>query len=328
MGTTTLTHPFGDVDVVDLPGGDRDVRVRARAGVFVSRERIVTTYPVDLVAEILAVKGPGYVCDEIARHEDPAYVRKLLEHDLDCYFPRAAFEGARIVDFGCGCGASTMILADMYPRAAIVGVELLAEHVRIAEARKRLLGKRSVECRRSPSGVEVPLEEGAFDFVILSAVLEHLLPEERRALMPQLWRALRPGGKLFLNQTPHRLFPVELHTTGLPLINYLPDAWAGELARRFSPRVDRGASWEELLRAGIRGATDAEILDVLGPGARLVEPSERGCHDRLDVWYTGLGPRHRGAKRAVLSAMRLVHRVTGVVFTPSLSAAFEKRPAA
>jgi SAM-dependent methyltransferase len=175
--------------------------------------------------------------------------------------------------------------------------------------------------------MEVPVEASSFDFVIMSAVFEHLLPAERRAIMPQLWRALRPGGRLFLNQTPHRLFPVELHTTGLPLINYLPDALAGEAARRLSPRIERNATWDELLRAGIRGATDAEILEVLGPDARLVEPTENGCSDRLDVWFTGLGPRHRGLKRAVRAAMKVVHRASGIAFTPSLSAAYEKRPA-
>jgi hypothetical protein len=48
--------------------------------------------------------------------------------------------------------------------------------------------------------------------------------------MAELWRQLRLGGILFLNQTPHRYYPLEHHTTGLPLLNYLPERavrWPG-----------------------------------------------------------------------------------------------------
>ncbi|HVY49153.1 MAG TPA: class I SAM-dependent methyltransferase [Minicystis sp.] len=324
MIATSLSHAQGTVDVEPLAAGRSKVTVHAKPGVYVSRASIETTYPTELVAEILAVKGPGYVCDEIARHEDPGYVRKLLEHDVGCYFADAAFVGARVLDFGCGCGASTMILGDLYPAAEIVGVELLAEHLRVAEARKRLLRRDRVRFVQSPSGAEVGVAEGAFDFVVMSAVYEHLLPDERRAVMGALWRALRPGGCLFLNQTPHRLFPIETHTTGLPLLNYLPDAWAHRAACRLSPRIERDESWETLLRKGIRGATDRELLDVLGADAHPLEPSERGCRDRLDLWYTGLGPRHAFVKRALRDAFKVVRRATGVALVPSLAVAFEK----
>ena len=86
-----------------------------------------------------------------------------------------------------------------------------------------------------PKGL--PADIGQFDYIILSAVYEHLLPSERPALLTLLWSHLRPGGVIFLAQTPYRWFPVELHTTGLPLINYLPDRLALACARRFSKRV-------------------------------------------------------------------------------------------
>jgi hypothetical protein len=75
----------------------------------------------------------------------------------------------------------------------------------------------------SPDANSLPPEIGTFDFVMLSAVYEHLLPEERRRVMPWIWSKLKPGGTLFINQTPYRYFPYEHHTTGLWFINYLPD---------------------------------------------------------------------------------------------------------
>ena len=65
---------------------------------------------------------------------------------------------------------------------------------------------------------------------------------------------IREGGYLFIDQTPSLLFPMELHTTGLALINYLParlsfwrrpvdsqSEWHGmRLGRNFSGKVSGG----------------------------------------------------------------------------------------
>src|SRR3712207_8585357 len=46
------------------------------------------------------------------------------------------------------------------------------------------------------AGTDVPAGLGRFDHVVLCAVYEHLLPAERRGLLPQLWSLLEPGGLL------------------------------------------------------------------------------------------------------------------------------------
>jgi hypothetical protein len=103
-----------------------------------------------------------------------------------------------------------------------------------------------------------------------------MLPAERRLLMPKIWALLKPGGVLFVNQTPNRYFPIEQHTTGLPLLNYLPARLAGPVARRFSKRIDGDESWETLLRKGIRGGAEKDVLRDLGArngqGAVLLKP--------------------------------------------------------
>ena len=65
-----------------------------------------------------------------------------------------------------------------------------------------------------------------FDVIQLNAVFEHLVPQERKKLMPDLWQRLRLGGYLVLTETPWRWFPIETHTTGLPFVNYMPDRLA------------------------------------------------------------------------------------------------------
>src|SRR5438309_766029 len=144
------------------------------------------------------------------------------------------------------------------------------------------LGKSALEFFLSPSGTALPAGLGEFDYIVLSAVYEHLLPEERRILLPRIWSHLKPGGVLFINQTPHRYSPIEIHTTGLPLINYLPDALAYRFTQHFCKRINGDEDWPALLRAGIRGATIGEILRVLGGDAALVKPKQG---DQIDLWH-------------------------------------------
>jgi SAM-dependent methyltransferase len=285
-----------------------------------------TSYPAELVQEILRIKGHNWLEDEIARDEDPFYLELILKRELFAYFPPEAFAGARVLDFGCGAGASTMVLARLLPEAEIVGVELDPELLRLARARLDFYRFPHVRLLPSPSPTTLPSECEAFDFIVMSAVYEHLLPEERVALMPLLLEAIRPGGHLFLNQTPHRFFPIEAHTTGFPLLNYLPDFLTLRLVRWFSGVVPRDESWPSLLRRGIRGATEREILRNLGPSAVLIEPRQGGLRDRIDLWYSCLSPRYGWIKSALRRLLRLILRVTGTALVPTLALAFQRLP--
>jgi hypothetical protein len=102
-------------------------------------------------------------------------------------------------------------------------------------------------------------------------------------ILQQLWEHLKPGGILFINQTPDIKFPTETHTTGLPLINYLPDRLAHTVIRRLSRRVDPGWDWNSLLRAGIRGSTVGEILHTLQSfpeKPKLLRPTRLGVRQQ------------------------------------------------
>jgi SAM-dependent methyltransferase len=316
----------GSVEIEGLGGSRRRVTARPRGSAGASCE---TSYPLDLIRSILEVKGAAWICDEISRDQDPASIQSFFEHDFLPYVGASEFEGKRILDFGCGSGSSTMVLARMFPRSEIVGVELSPEYLEIARERQRFYGYGNVCFRLSPAGTAMPSDLGPFDFVVMSAVYEHLLPDERRAVMPQLWAHLRPGGCLLLNQTPHRFFPFESHTTGLPLINYLPDRLAHFVARRFSTRDLGRESWESLLRKGIRGATEREILESLGPAEpdslpALLSPRPPRYRDRVDVWYAALGPRHRALKAACRGVLRLGERLLGTTLVVNLSLAIGK----
>lgn len=324
-----LAMPFRApaVEIEETGHGTRVINVKASS--FVSRARWETHYPLSLIDHVLKAKGPAYLCDEIARDESPEYVEHDFRCDIFSYEAPEAFAGKRILDFGSGAGASSVVLARLVPSASIEGVELVPEYIELARERARFYGiENRVTFHQSPNGASLPNRIGEFDYIIFSAVFEHLLPEERRIVLPLLWEHLKLGGTLFLDQTPYRWFPVEQHTTGIPLLNYLPPSIALRLARRYSRRVRPDETWQELLRRGIRGGSTREIMRILdrdGRIANLRSPSQQGIRDHIDLWYRlSTGSRPIPAKRLMRTAFRAIRAVSGVTVVPTLSLAIRK----
>ena len=327
--TVTLTHPNGLVRVEQLANGRRKISVSLRdANAFIPTVTWETAYPLRLIERLTQVKGPAYLCHEIIRDEDPKQIRHQFEYDLLSYVAPEDFAGKRILDFACGCGASSMVLLRMFPQAEVVGIDLKPDCLAVAREIAEYYCFDRATFFPSPDRMHLPAEMGEFDYIVMSAVYEHLLPDERRALLPQLWAHLEPRGVLFVNQTPHRFFPVELHTTRLPLINYLPAPVVLPLAHRFSRRVRPGETWDALLRRGIRGGTPREILGILRgePGRPLLlEPRRSGIADHIDLWYRwSSGLRSSRQKEVWRCCMKGFKRLTGIALVPGLALAIEK----
>lgn len=328
--TVLLEHTDGQVSISKQSNGRKLIKVRLNnEKEFSPRTEIETAYSEDLISLILNVKGAAWLCDEIARDEDRDYVIKYLENELRAYFRFEEFAGKRIFDFGCGSGASTMWLARLFPESEIVGVELVDELLSVAKARLNYYGFKNVSLYKSPSGAELPNDLGEFDLVVMSAVYEHLLPDERKIIMSLLWQRVKENGFLFLNQTPNLIFPFELHTTMLPLINYLPDSMALTAARKFSKRIEPDETWETLLRKGIRGATVREIKKNLTDDetcAVMLKPKHTGLRDRVDLWFLNTNStKLTKIKQAAKVVLKTINFTTGVALVPDLTLAFQKR---
>jgi SAM-dependent methyltransferase len=325
---TTLEHEDGSVRIDERAGEGktRAIAVTLRGETTSPSLDIETAYTPELIASVLEVKGPAWLCDEIRRDEDPTYVSRFLAESILSYVPPESTSG-RLLELGSGGGASSLNLRRLLPEVKVVGVELLADHVQLARDRAAYYTMDELEFIHNPDGSRLPDSLGEFEYVMLSAVYEHLLPAERRSLMPQIWSHLKPGGLLFINQLPHRFSPLETHTTGLPLINYLPDGLAYRASRRFSSWVAADQSWESLLRAGIRGGTVREILrDIGSERAEVLEPTLRGKRDQIDLWFALSGAsRWPLAKRIARGVMKGLKRATGITFVPELSLAIRKR---
>ncbi|WP_340315882.1 class I SAM-dependent methyltransferase [Rhizorhabdus argentea] len=149
-----------------------------------------------------------------------------------------------VLEFGCNVGGSAVVLAALGAR--VTGIDIDPALVAIAGAnlqRHRLAGA----VRHVPAGQDLPLADASFDLVIANSVLEYVDPARLDAVLAELHRLLRPGGRLFICGTASRLALRERHS-GRWLVNYLPRA-----VDRLTGRVlQRGLSpW--LLMRGLRG---------------------------------------------------------------------------
>jgi 2-polyprenyl-3-methyl-5-hydroxy-6-metoxy-1,4-benzoquinol methylase len=317
-----LVGEEGEAIVEELGGGRRRVTVHpSDRAAFVTHRHCETGYPPELIERLFAIRGRA-VCDDILRDEDPNYVELDVTYGLFAYLDQAAFAGKRLLDFGCGSGATTVVLARLLPETEIVGVDLETDLVDAARLRARHRGV-AARFAISPSPERLP-DVGGFDFVVLHAVYEHLLPVERPRLLRQLWASLETGGVLFLHATPNRWYPLEQHTTRLWGLNYLPDPVAFRAAHRFSRQFGRSGSWEELLRRGIRGATRGEIARTL-EGGIVLRPSRLGCRDEVDIWYAESMTRNpRRLKVWMRAAFKFYGGITGWSPTPGVTIALRK----
>lgn len=120
-------------------------------------------------------------CATASRDEDPAQVQRALELGIFSFVPKEQLRGRRLLDFGCGSGASSAILGRLLPQTQIVGIDLQAPLLALGEARARHHGLRNVRFLASPSGSALPEGLADFDFILFSAVYEHLLPHDAKS---------------------------------------------------------------------------------------------------------------------------------------------------
>lgn len=98
----------------------------------------------------------------------------------------------RVLDLGTGDGNTLELVLDAFPGATGVGLDFQAEM--LDRARKRFDGKAGVEIRRHDLDTPLPADLGAFDAVVSSFAIHHLVPDRQRALYGEIFDHLLPGG--------------------------------------------------------------------------------------------------------------------------------------
>lgn len=211
----------------------------------------------------IALKKGRHFRDEVERSENPNYMQRGLEILLKEF--EIVLAHKKILDFGCGAGAFTLNLLRC-GATDVTGVETDEILLEIAGSRLNDFfqnGYKLTKIECIDGEYSLPFPDREFDIVWPHAVMEHILPNQRRFVLEELWQVLKSGGLLVIDATPNRLWIKEDHTSNLFFINYLPFNIASFIARHCSERVPVDQSKETLLSRGFRGCTYWEITKAL-----------------------------------------------------------------
>jgi ubiquinone/menaquinone biosynthesis C-methylase UbiE len=186
-------------------------------------------------------------------------------------------EGALVLDAGCGSGASALPAAERVgPSGQVIGVDLAEGLLRLAEAKARRADLRNVEFRCGDMGA-LGFEDGRFDAVV--CVFAIFFVPNMEAQVAELWRMVRPGGRLAIT------------TWGPRFLEPASAIWWESVARE-RPHLQRSFSpWERInepdaLRRLLEGGGVAEATVIAEDGRQELRRPE-------DWWSIVLGSGYR-----------------------------------
>ena len=243
--------------LVDL--GDRRI-------LTVGGHEYTTRYSERLIRLLIERKGIGRTPPYLSYKETRG--RHFLGPLFD-YFRARGIGGLSALEVGCSFGHMTEYLAEQPEVAEIRAFDTDPAFVRITRTKVAELGLRKVRevCHFSNDETcRLPYEDGQFDLVLAVGVVEHLPARNRRPQVDEYYRVLATGGHLAILDTPNRLFPIETHSVGLPMVQWLPPRPAYTFAKLFRPRRFSGVSYAEFTADGTgwRNASLAECLPSSG----------------------------------------------------------------
>lgn len=209
-------------------------------------------------------------------------------HFLSPLFRHLRAAGARdltVLEVGCSFGHMTEYLNEQPEVAHITTFDTDPAFAAMARVKLEELGLQKVRevglfCNAETRGL--PYATGAFDVVVVCGVVEHLPERHRRAQVDEYYRVLAPGGHIAILDTPNRAFPLETHSVGLPLVQWLPPRQAYRYARLARPAKFRSVSYDDFTADGTgwRNASLRDCLPSSGPSGLddLTESAGYGWH--------------------------------------------------
>ena len=146
-------------------------------------------------------RGPAYAAEFLGY--DPAELAALPSECVAAFAgianPHAIaplLPGETVLDIGCGAGTDLLIAARRVgPNGRAIGIDMTEAMRDRALWCAAAAGLTNVEVHRADA-TALPLPDASIDVVISNGVL-NLVPEKDRAFT-EIWRVLRPGGRLQL----------------------------------------------------------------------------------------------------------------------------------
>ncbi len=199
----------------------------------------------------------------------------------------------RIADIGCGSGEITSRLAELYPRAEVLGIDILEHTVALAGRRYTALAPR-VRFQQGDA-FELQLPTGHYDLVVCRHVTQSI-PEPERVLA-ELVRICRPGGWVHLLSEDYGMLHLKAGSVD-------PDKFWHEFVRLASrgmgidERIGR-RTWPLLRQLGLEQvAVDYVTVDTV----RVPRETFAAIIEAWRDGYTDLLAQHTGQKREEIRA--------------------------
>ncbi|MGH7645153.1 MAG: methyltransferase domain-containing protein [Gemmatimonadales bacterium] len=276
-----------------------------------------TAYSARVVRMLVERKGPARAPQYFSYKETRG---RLFLDPLFAYLRGRGARDLSVLEVGCSFGHLTEYLCEQPEVRDVTAFDTdpaFAAIVRAKVDEMRLDPVREVRLLSNEETRTLPYADGRFDVVLVVGVVEHLPVRGRRQLVDEYYRVLAPGGHIAILDTPNRFFPLETHSVGLPLVQWLPAPLAFAYAKLGHPRRLRGVGYGEFVADGTgwRNASFGECL----PSAGL-----RGIEDVSEEagygWRFFRDTARSSVRRALLPAFALVcGALRGIGRPPSLA---------
>jgi hypothetical protein len=193
LGSVTLTEGFAvpsylsDSDVHLMPGGYGLDATGVRQGAVMDRGGAV----------YMLGRNGGFMNDGRGQ--------AVVAHLAACY---PGFSPERLVEMGCGVGASAVPVAMAFPDAESIAIDVGASMLRYAHARAAHLGAAIDFVQADAEDTGLPGD--SFDLVFSAALLHETSPEAITRIMAESHRLLRSGGVVVHLEVPTRYAQLDL----------------------------------------------------------------------------------------------------------------------
>ncbi len=181
--------------------------------------------------------------------------------------------GAKVLDVGCGTGASALPAAQAVgPSGFVIGVDLAARLLDRARAKAKARGLANVEFRLADM-TSLGYPDNHFDAVV--SIFSIFFVPDMEGLIRELWRMVRQGGKLAVTTWGPRIFEPAYSRWQKAIKQERPDLYSA-----FNPwdRITDPESVRRLLQDG--GAANIEV--AAEDGSQMLRSAD-------DWWTIALG---------------------------------------
>jgi ubiquinone/menaquinone biosynthesis C-methylase UbiE len=102
--------------------------------------------------------------------------------------------GRRMLDLGCGTGTLVLMARRRCPGATVIGID---GDPTILDIARRKAARAGIPVQLDEGmAYALPYADGSFDAVTSTLMLHHLTHDQQARTLAEVWRVLRPGGRL------------------------------------------------------------------------------------------------------------------------------------